>query len=162
MSREAHDPVLPLDPRPLVLVADDEVTPRSIVARMIRGLGYRVRPCRNGRDSLRFLREYPGEVRLLIADLGMPNMDGGELVERALDLDRTLRVLLLADPADSRSTELLAGYDDMPSLSKPVTFDQLADRMEELLGAPRPAAYPPSMGPPRVRSRRRSSGHHEM
>ena len=162
MSRAADDSVLPLDSRPLVLVADDEVTPRSIVARMVRGLGYRVRPCRNGRDALRFLREHPGEVRLVIADLGMPKMDGGELAERVLDLDRSLRVLLLADPADARSAELLAGYGDMPGLSKPVAFDQLADRLEELLGAPRPPAYPPSMGPPRQRSRRRSSGHHEV
>ena len=129
---------------------------------MVRGLGYRVQACRSGRDALQFLRENPGEVRLLIADLGMPNMDGGELAERALDLDRSLRVLLLADPTDARSLELVPGYGDMPRVTKPVTFDRLADRMEELLGAPRPAAYPPSMGPPRGRSRRRSSGHHEM
>jgi CheY-like chemotaxis protein len=101
-------------------------------------------------------------VRLLIADVGMPNMDGGELAERALDLDRSLRILLMADPGDAVSTDLLAGYRDMPSVSKPVSFDQLANRLEELLGAPRPASFPPSMGPPRVRSRRRSSGHHEV
>ena len=66
--------LLPLDP--LVLVVDDELTPRSIVARMVRSLGYRARSCQSGLAALRYLKPRPGEVRLLLADLGMPRMDG--------------------------------------------------------------------------------------
>jgi hypothetical protein len=32
--------VLPLDPAPLVLVVDDELTPRSLSTRMVRSIGY--------------------------------------------------------------------------------------------------------------------------
>jgi CheY-like chemotaxis protein len=66
-----------------VLVVDDEVTPRSIVSRMVRAMGYPVRTCRSGRDALHFLAAHPRQARLLLADLGMPRMDGGELAERA-------------------------------------------------------------------------------
>jgi CheY-like chemotaxis protein len=155
--------VLPLDPGPLVLVVDDELTPRSIVTRMVRSLGYQARSCQSGRAALRFLEAHPREVRLLVADLGMPRMDGGELAERARDLDPSLLVVLTAGPDDPHVGELLSGYRDFPFVSKPVNFGDLAEKLERLLGIPaRPTGYPPSMGPPRPRSRRRTSGHHEV
>src|SRR3569832_937517 len=105
---------LPLDPGPLVHVVDGAVSPRSIVSRMVRAMGYPARSCRSGRDTLRFLAAHPRRVRLLLADLGMPKMDGGELAERARDLDPTLRVVLMFDPADVHAVDLLSGYRDFP------------------------------------------------
>jgi CheY-like chemotaxis protein len=146
---------------PIVLVVDDEPTARSTITRMIRGMGYPSRSCRSGRDALEFLAAHPRTVRLLIADLLMPGMDGGELAERAIDLDPGLRVVLLAGEGEESGRDLLAGYRDLPVLTKPITFGSLYGKLEELLGAPyRPPSYPPSMGPPRPRSRRRSSGQH--
>ena len=161
MPHAEDDSRLAIAPGPMVLVVDDELTPRSITTRMVRTLGYPVRGCNGGREALRFLEAHPREVRLLIADLLMPRMDGGELAERALDLDPGLRVLLMVGPADTRASDLLAGYRDFPLLAKPVDFGALAGRLDELLGAPVGAPrYPPSMGPPRTR--RRTSGHHEV
>ena len=161
MPHAEDDRILAIAPGPLVLVVDDELTPRSIITRMIRTLGYPVRGCSGGREALRFLESHPREVRLLIADLFMSRMDGGELAERALDLDPSLRVLLMVGPADPRANDLLAGYRDLPLLAKPVDFGALAGRLDELLGAPSvPPRYPPSMGPPRTR--RRTSGRHEV
>src|SRR5437899_1467640 len=101
--------VLPLASGPLVLVVDDELTPRSIITGMVRSLGYRARSCPSGRAALRFLQAHPREVRLL-ADLGTPRMDGGELAERAKDLDPKLWVMLMADPRDPALDGLLSAY----------------------------------------------------
>jgi CheY-like chemotaxis protein len=92
--------ILPLNPGPLVLVVDDEARPRSTITRMVASLGYQARSCHDGRAALRFLKAHPREVRLLLADLGMPHMDGGELAERAKDLDPRLIAVLMADPED--------------------------------------------------------------
>ena len=94
---------------PLVLVVDDEPDARSTICRMVRGLGYRVQACGSAREALGYLEAHRREVRLLLADLAMPQMDGGELVERARDLDPTLRAALLAESGDAESNELLAG-----------------------------------------------------
>jgi two-component system cell cycle response regulator CpdR len=155
--------VLPLGPGPLVLVVDDEQTPRAIIARMVRSLGYQARSCPSGRTALSFLKAHPREVRLLLADLGMPRMDGGELAERAKDLDPSLWVMLMADPRDPTLDGLLAAYRDLPFLPKPVGFGDLAEKLERLLGIPAgPATPPPSMSSSRLRTRRRISGHHEV
>ena len=156
----AEDPkVLPLDPGPLVLVVDDEPTPRSLITRMARSLGYRARSRPSGRAGLRFLQSHPREVRLLLADLGMPQMDGGELAERAKDLDPSLLVMLMADPRDPTLDGLVSAYRDAPFLPKPVGFGDLAEKLERLLGIPTgPTSPPPSMV---KRTRRRPSGRHQ-
>lgn len=143
---------------PLVLVVDDEPDARATVCRMVRGLGYRVQACAGGREALDYLEGHRREVRLLLADLVMPHMDGGELVERARDLDPTLRVALLAEAGEAEASELLAGYRDLPVLTKPVGFSDLYGRLRELLG-------PPAISPTRQtrpRSSRRPSGRHEV
>jgi two-component system NtrC family response regulator len=141
-------------------VVDDELTPRSIITRMVQSLGYAARSCRSGRDALRWLEQHPREARLLVADLGMPNMDGGELVERALDLDPGLRVLILLSPGDPHAADLLPGYRDLPCLTKPVSFGDLARKLEELLGpAPRLPLASSSRKAPR---RRRGSGQQQV
>jgi len=123
---------------------------------MIRGFGYQVRSARSGREALGVLADQPREFRLLVADLGMPGMDGGELAERARDLDAGLRILLLLDPDDPRVADLVAGYHDLPALRKPVTFGDLYRKVQDLVGPP---AGSPTERRGRPRPRRRSSGH---
>ena len=140
---------------PLVLVVDEELTRRSILSRMIRAFGYSVRNCATSREAVQFLRDHPREVRLLIADLMLPGMDGGELVERALDLDPTVRVLLTVDTDKPEAVELHAGYHDFAWVRKPITFSALANRLDELFTRRPAPRYAPPMGPP-ARTWRRS------
>lgn len=152
-------PVFPLGHTPLVLVIDDELTPRSTVTRMVRSLGYRALSCQNGRAALRFLKGHPGEVRLLLTDLVMPGIDGGELAERAKDLEPALLVALMAAPGDPQAHALLSGYRDLPFVPKPVSLVDLAEKLERLLGiTSRPTKPPRGM---ETRPRRRPSGSHQ-
>jgi CheY-like chemotaxis protein len=155
---DREDPaVLPLDPAPLVLVVDDQLTTRTIIARMIRTLGYSVRTCPSGWAAMRFLQEHRGSVRLLLADLAMPRMDGGELAERARDLQPSIQVVLMAAPGDPHVDLLRSGYFDVPWLTKPVAFGELAELLEDRLGPP----VPPTPEPRSIRRpTRRQSGRH--
>ena len=153
--------VLPLDPRPLVLVVDDTLRSRSIVTRMARALGYQARSCPSGATALRFLQEHPGVVCLVLADLAMPRMDGGELAERVRDLRPRLPIALMVGQDDAHVEDLLEGYSDLPFISKPVALGDLAELLTDLLGSPEPPTpEPQSMR--RVVARRRSSGQHKV
>jgi CheY-like chemotaxis protein len=145
---------------PLVLVVDDDQPDRIAATRMVRGLGYPARSFRQGRDALQFVERHPQVARVLIADLGMPLMDGGELVERALDADPTIRAALMADPRDRAAAELLEGYRDLPILRKPLRFADLYGVLTALAGPPphTPASQPASVAAASQWARRRPSG----
>ncbi|HEY5940200.1 MAG TPA: response regulator [Gemmatimonadales bacterium] len=118
------------------MIVDDEETPRSVTCRMVRALGYQAQSARDGREALRYLQQHPGEVHLLLTDVVMPYMDGGELAERALDLHPRLPVVLMSSHPVENIGELLAGYPELPFLAKPFTTEKLYQVLTPLLGAP--------------------------
>ncbi|HJR15325.1 MAG TPA: response regulator [Gemmatimonadales bacterium] len=121
---------------PIVLIVDDEETPRSVTCRMVRALGYQARTARDGREALRYLQQHPGEVRLLVADVVMPYMDGGELAERARDLLPRLPIVLMSAYPVGEIGELISAYPEFPFLAKPFTTEKLAQVLTPILGAP--------------------------
>jgi CheY-like chemotaxis protein len=122
-----------------VLIVDDEETQRSVTCRMVRGLGYQTRTARDGREALRYLQQHPGEVRLLLTDLVMPYMDGGELAERARDLHPRLPIVLMSTRPEGDASDLVAAYPELPFLEKPFTTETLHRVVTPLLG-PSPAS----------------------
>jgi two-component system, cell cycle sensor histidine kinase and response regulator CckA len=121
---------------PTVLIVDDEETPRAVTSRMVRALGYQARTARDGREALRYLQQHPGEVKLLLTDVVMPYMDGGELAERALDLHPGLPVVLMSAYPGKEIAELIAGYPELPFLAKPFSTEKLQHVLAPLLGPP--------------------------
>jgi FixJ family two-component response regulator len=92
----------------------------------------------------------------------MPQIDGGELAKRARDLEPNVIVVLMAGPTDPHVGDLLSGYGDLPFVPKPVSFTDLAEKLERLLGIPaQPTSPPRSMASARRRERRRPSGSHQ-
>jgi two-component system, cell cycle sensor histidine kinase and response regulator CckA len=121
---------------PTVLVVDDEETPRSTTCRMVRALGYPTRTARDGREALRYVQQHPGEIRLVLADVIMPYMDGGELSERLRDLHQRLAIVLMSAYPVGEVAELVAAYPELPFLEKPFTTEALHRVLTPLLGPP--------------------------
>lgn len=121
---------------PTVLIVDDEETPRSVTCRMVRALGYPAQTARDGREALRYLQQHPGEIHLLLTDVVMPYMDGGELAERARDLHPCLPIVLMSAHPVGEIQELIAAYPELPFLAKPFTTEKLHQVLTPLLGAP--------------------------
>ncbi len=89
-AQAARDPAR--GPPLLVLLAEDEPLIRMATADLIAEMGHRVRQAADGAEAIDVLREQP--VDLLIADLGLPDMDGTALIERACALRPRLRVIV--------------------------------------------------------------------
>lgn len=156
----ASDPrVIPIMWGRLVLVAERYGTPRVLVTSAIRSLGYPAKACPTGADALAFLRLHPDGVQCLLADVGLPDLDGRALAARALALVPGLQVVLMVGPDDTSGQGPVSAFRGLPCVNKPVFRDRLAHLLAELLGPP--ATEPsgrPSLGGPR--SRRRPSGSH--
>ncbi|MEJ6007430.1 response regulator [Paucibacter sp. AS339] len=64
-----------------VLVVDDSSTMREIVATFLGKNGFQVIVATDGRDGLLQLRGDP-DIRLVVSDVNMPNMDGLTMAEK--------------------------------------------------------------------------------
>jgi len=64
-----------------VLVVDDSSTMREIVASFLSKNGFEVSLAHDGHDGLAQLRADP-DIRLIISDINMPNMDGLTMAEK--------------------------------------------------------------------------------
>ncbi len=61
------------------LVIDDSKAMRSILGRMLRGMGFEVLEAANGREGLQRLQE-KGKIDLALVDWNMPEMNGLEFI----------------------------------------------------------------------------------
>ncbi|NRF69557.1 response regulator [Aquincola sp. S2] len=79
-----------------VLVVDDSSTMRGIVSTFLSQNGFEVAIAHDGRDGLRQLQNDP-DIRLVVSDINMPNMDGLTMAEMIRkDLGNTaVRIVML-------------------------------------------------------------------
>ncbi|MGH8285717.1 MAG: response regulator, partial [Steroidobacteraceae bacterium] len=119
-----------------VLAVDDDPGARELLARILEGYGAEVRLADSGATALTALFEHKPDV--LIADIGMPNMDGYALIEqvRMLDPEYGSRIPAIAvtayASAQDRLRALQVGYQN--HVSKPVDPQELAVVVASLTG----------------------------
>jgi len=88
--------------RECVLFVEDQPALRRLGRRILERAGYRVLPASDGCEALEIARELGEQIDLLVSDVVMPNMGGGELA-RALRRERPeLPVLFLSGYAQER------------------------------------------------------------
>src|SRR4030088_3568325 len=87
---------------PRVLIADDEASMRSLVARAIAMDGHDIVTAQAGAEALEILAREPGGFDLLLTDIQMPVMDGIALALAAARDFPDLTILLMTGFADQR------------------------------------------------------------
>ena len=106
-----------------ILVADDEANIRKVLAATLRKEGYEVLTAADGAEALQLLDQ--GQVDVLLTDLRMPEVDGMELLHRALEAQPGLPVVILTahGTVETAKTALKRGAFDY--LEKPFDRDEL-------------------------------------
>ena len=119
----AHDNEVP-DAYGQILIVEDEELVRVAVSRMLSAWGHRVTAAATGREAMDLFR--PGAFDLVICDLGLPDIQGWDVLRYIRDQQQGIKTILLTgwarqiDPAEAR----LKGVDMV--VSKP--FEQLTLR----------------------------------
>jgi DNA-binding response OmpR family regulator len=122
-----------------LLVVEDEERVASFLKKGLRAHGYSVEWVPNGQDALQRVMD-PG-ISLVILDLGLPDLDGLEVLEGMRERGSAVPVLVLSarGRVDDRVKGLNLGADDY--LAKPFAFEELLARVRANL-RPRAAASP--------------------
>jgi DNA-binding response OmpR family regulator len=113
-----------------VLLVEDDVVLADGISRVLRGYGMVVDVVHNGLDADAMLQRI--EVTVAVVDIGVPGIDGFEIVRRLRTRGSALPVLLLTarDAIQDRVFGLETGADDY--LVKPFATPELVARLKAL------------------------------
>ena len=119
--------------RPLVLIADDDVTMRLLACEALEQTGFQVMEAQDGEEALEAFHHYQPQVVLL--DVMMPKMSGFEVCRRIKNnpLTSDLPVIMVTALNEMGDIEraIESGTDDF--LSKPVNKLELLTRVKTML-----------------------------
>jgi two-component system cell cycle sensor histidine kinase/response regulator CckA len=120
----------------VVLVVEDEAAVRAPICQAFRVLGYRVLEAKNGVDALRVLEnEDRAPVHLVVSDVMMPEMNGGDLVAQLRTVYPRLRALFISGYSDDVIRSRGSLDEGVGFLAKPFTPNEVVARARQLLDA---------------------------
>ena len=105
--------------RATILVVDDEVALRQLLARQLRAEGYNVVEAGYGGEALAVADSSEEPIDLVLSDIIMPGMVGTELAQRLLSEHPGIRVVLMSAHPLHRVTTSGSGATEVPVLPKP-------------------------------------------
>jgi two-component system, cell cycle sensor histidine kinase and response regulator CckA len=116
-----------------ILLVDDEPMITEVGQEILAALGYRVLTAASGQEALETYRTNQEQIALLIIDMIMPHMGGGELFDRLKSINPAAKVLLSSGYSiDGQAREILErgcqGF-----IQKPFSISQLSVKIREIL-----------------------------
>jgi len=117
-----------------ILLAEDEPTVQKVVVHLLERSGYTVFAAPDGATALQLHEQLSRPVDLLITDVRMPGMNGRDLAQRLRLAQPGLPVLLVSGYAED-AVDGLTQADDLAFLQKPFSGEELAAKVQTLLGA---------------------------
>jgi PAS domain S-box-containing protein len=134
IRRRALPPALASERGETVLVVEDEAVLRGLIAEVLGDLGYQALEAATGPDGLAILQS-ERRIDLLITDIGLPGLNGRQLVDAARALRPELRVLFMTGYAENAAVASGFLEPGMAMITKPFAMDALATRISEALRA---------------------------
>jgi len=118
----------------VVIVADDSISVRKFVGRMLEKNGYRVMLASDGLEAAELVAQHG--CHLVITDLEMPRMTGYELMAQLRQSPSTRRipVMVVTSRAGAKHRDRAIKEGAVAFLTKPVQEDQLTEAVEQLIG----------------------------
>jgi PAS domain S-box-containing protein len=142
-SRESHATAAPFPETTLrgqgetILVVDDEAVVRQAVRAVLTSLGFKVLLAANGTEALVQIAEKRAELRAVITDLHMPDMDGLALTRVLRSMLPEVGIIVASGRVEERERNQFKALGVAVLLDKPFTQKKLEESLRIIWGAPR-------------------------
>lgn len=115
-----------------VLVVEDEFVVRELIVEVLKELGYSTLEADDGPAALKIL-DSKQRIDLVISDIGLPGLNGRQIVDAARETRPKLKVLFMTGYAENAA--IAAGFLEpgMSMITKPFAMEALATRIREIL-----------------------------
>jgi len=119
--------------RETVLFIDDEDTVAEVGDQMLKKLGYEVIMARSGKEAIAVYETEQEKIDMVILDMVMPDISGGEVYDRIKQINPDVKVLLSSGYSiEGQAAEILdRGCDGF--IQKPFNLQALSVRIREVL-----------------------------
>ncbi len=124
-----------LNTKGIILVAEDSVATRRLLARILEKVGFNVILCRDGQEALEKLELHQGGIDLIISDVEMPRVNGFELLKtvRSQPESADIPVIMATSRTGQRHREQGRELGANAYLGKPILAKTLLKTIESLI-----------------------------
>ncbi len=126
--------VMVLEGNETILLAEDEPAVRSVAAKVLNGLGYKVLTAETGKHAIEVAAACTEEIHLLLTDVVMPELSGSELARQLTVLRPSLKVLFMSGYTDEAIIHHGVLTSNLAYLQKPFTPEALGRKVRTVLG----------------------------
>ena len=118
-----------------ILLVDDEEMVLDVNVKVLEKLGYSVLEAKSGQEAISAYRENKDEIDMVILDMVMPGMGGGEVYDIMKEINKDVKVLLSSGHSmDGQAQQILQrGCDGF--LQKPYRMGEVSGKLSEILTA---------------------------
>jgi len=124
-----------------ILLVDDDSAMTAYLRTALELQGYRILVARGGADGVRCFNMHRAEIRLVLADMIMPDMSGIELRQCLAAEGDTTPIMFIAAFANERTRTQVMQAGAVSFLFKPFTATALIDGLRQALGEWKPTVH---------------------
>ena len=119
-----------------VIVADDSVVVRTLVKKVLTGIGHQAIQAVHGGEVLECLEKADPQIDLILMDWNMPTMDGFEALKEIKGDQRfsSIPVIMLTSESDEKRINMAYDVGANGYLEKPFTPDELIAHIDKVMG----------------------------
>ena len=116
-----------------VLLVDDEEMIIDVGSQILKNLGYSVLSARSGTEAIEVYQAHPDEIILVILDMVMPDLGGGETYDRLKKINSEIKILLSSGYSiDGQASEIMdRGCNGF--IQKPFNIKQLSRKIRDVI-----------------------------
>lgn len=118
----------------VVLVIDDESSVREAIKDILELYDINVLLAANGKESIELLQQNVEQIKLVLLDLSMPDMDGRETLQHLRKISQRVPILITSGHQEKTLRAQFAGQNVTDFVEKPFTFNTLIEKVNQYLG----------------------------
>jgi len=116
-----------------ILLVDDENMVMEVSKEMLKSMGYHVYAVGSGQEAIAFYREKRNEIDLVILDMIMPGISGGETFDRLREINPEIKVLLSSGYSLNGEAQTIMDRGCDGFLQKPFQLSVLSTKVRKML-----------------------------
>ena len=117
-----------------ILLVDDEEAVLEVGEKLLKVMGYHVLTAREGREAIDVYKKHRETVDLVLLDIIMPNMKGGEVFDCLKEINPDIKVLLSSGYSIDGEASKILERGGKGFIQKPFDLERLSETIRAILG----------------------------